>query len=138
VKWHLRSVLIALDDQPDSWDSLAVITAKSVNNEPGLKVRETWSGENITRELPSMYDRQGIPLASFYKGVNAWKLEFKVNSIFETVCEMTQKVSVRWSLVTSLDDLHKETGWHGANTMIMLLKLRKPTNGLNLRKYERT
>jgi hypothetical protein len=38
-KWHPRSVLVALDEGFDTWDFMAVITAKSENTKPATKVR---------------------------------------------------------------------------------------------------
>lgn len=82
-KWHPQSVLAALETGLDTWDRMAVMAAKSENTKPNEKVRETWSADDITRELTSMYDRQGIPLSSYYKGVTARKSDLEVNAIFD-------------------------------------------------------
>jgi hypothetical protein len=110
-RWHPQSVLAALESGTDSWDRMAVMAAKSENTKPFEKVRETWSGDDITRELTSMYDRQGIPLSSYYKGVTARKSDLEVNAIFDRVCDVTDPTNIFTALVIS-DDVK---GWspHG-------------------------
>jgi hypothetical protein len=68
---------------------MTVMAAKCENTKPKSKVRETWSADDITRELTTMYDRQSIPLSSYYKGVTANKSDLEVNAIFDRVCEVT-------------------------------------------------
>jgi hypothetical protein len=53
-RWHPQSVLAALETNMDTWDRMAVMAANSENAKPNEKVRETWSGDDITRELTSM------------------------------------------------------------------------------------
>jgi hypothetical protein len=54
-----------------------------------------------------MYDRQGMPLSSYYKGVTARKSDLEVNAIFDRVCEVTDPKDSKISLVISCDI----TGW---------------------------
>jgi hypothetical protein len=86
---------------------MAVMAAKSKITKPKSKVRETWSADDIIRELTTMYDRQGIPLSSYYKGVTARKSDLEVNAIFDRVCEVTDPKNAKIPLVMSNDI----TGW---------------------------
>lgn len=108
-KWHPQSVLAALESGADTWDRMAVMAAKSENTKPNEKVRETRSGDDtsITRKLTSMYDRQGIPLSSYYKGVTARNPDLEVNAIFDRVCDVTDPTNTLTALVIS-DDVK---GW---------------------------
>jgi hypothetical protein len=64
-----NGIITALENDEANWDRLAVMAAKCENTKPREKVRETWSADDITRKLTTMYGRQGIPLSSYYKGV---------------------------------------------------------------------
>ncbi|PNF41068.1 hypothetical protein B7P43_G06243 [Cryptotermes secundus] len=107
LKWTTTDILKALENNSDSWDRMAVMAAKSENTKPKEKVRETWSADDITRELTTMYDRQGIPLSSYYKGVTARKSDLEINALFNRVCEVTDPENPRIPLVIS-DDI---SGW---------------------------
>jgi hypothetical protein len=107
VNWTTHEVMSALEHGYDSWDRMAVMAAKSENTKPKEKVRETWSADDITRELTTMYDRQGIPLSSYYKGVTARKSDVEVNSLFNRVCEVTDPENPRIAFTLS-DDI---SGW---------------------------
>lgn len=103
TKGSIMEVLKALESGSDSWDRMAVMAAKSENMKPKSKVRETWSADDITRELTTMYDRQGISLSSDYKGVTARKSALEVNAVFGRVCEVTDPKNSRIPLVISND-----------------------------------
>jgi hypothetical protein len=107
TKWSTQDVLKALKDNNANWDRLAVMAAKCENTKPREKVRETWSADDITRELTTMYDRQGIPLSSYYKGVTARKSDLEVNAMFDRICEVTDPKNKKIPVVIS-DDI---TGW---------------------------
>jgi hypothetical protein len=107
VKWSTQEIMDALDKGHDTWDRMAVMAAKSENTKPKEKVRETWSADDITRELTTMYDRQGIPLSSYYKGVTARKSDVEVNALFGRVCEVTDPTNPKIALTLS-DDI---SGW---------------------------
>jgi hypothetical protein len=107
TKWSTASVLNALEQGSDSWDRMAVMAAKSENTKPKAKVRETWSADDITRELTTMYDRQGIPLSTYYKGVTARKSDLEVSALFDRICEVTDPKNPKDPLVISNDI----TGW---------------------------
>jgi hypothetical protein len=108
-------VISALEAGQDTWDRMAVMAAKCENTKPGEKVRETWSADDITRELTTTYDRQGIPLSSYYKGVTARKSDIEVNALFSRICEVTDPANSKIPLVIS-DDI---SGWspHGDRCM---------------------
>jgi hypothetical protein len=99
TKWSTHDILQALDKGSDCWDRMVVMAAKSENTE----VRENWSADDITRELTTMYDRQGIPLSAYYKGVTARKSDLEVNAIFDRVCEVTDPKNSKIPLVISND-----------------------------------
>jgi hypothetical protein len=115
LRWTTADVLKALETNSYNWDRMAVMSAKSENTKPKEKVRETWSADDITRELTTMYDRQGIPLSSYYKGVTARKSDLEINALFNRVCEVTDPDNPRIPLVIS-DDI---SGWspHGDRTL---------------------
>lgn len=106
-KWSPEDVMKKTGSGEDVWDRMAVLAAKSENTKPREKVRETWSADDCTRELTSMYDRQGIPLAQRYKGVTARKSEQEVNSIFDRIREVTLPDNEELCIIVSND----VSGW---------------------------
>ncbi|APG78069.1 RNA-dependent RNA polymerase [Hubei qinvirus-like virus 1] len=89
------------------WDSIALMAAKSENTKPGAKVRETWSGDDVTRELTSCYDRQAIPLGSMYRGMVSRKPPVKVDAMFDRIADLTTKPREYKTIIISND----VSGW---------------------------
>jgi len=67
--WDPENILKHLGTGVDTWTRMAVMAVKCENTKPGPKCRETWSADDITRELTTCYDRAAIPIAAMYKGV---------------------------------------------------------------------
>lgn len=72
-----------LSNGTDTLDRVAEMAAKSENTKPGKKVRETWSSDDITRELTSCYDQTALPLAQLYSGVTSREGSIQVEIIFD-------------------------------------------------------
>jgi hypothetical protein len=83
-------VWVGLLNDTDNWDRVAGMSAKAENTKPAAKVREIWSGDAITRELTSCYDRAAIPFASLFLGVTARKSDSAVQAIFDRLCTLTR------------------------------------------------
>lgn len=85
-----ESIYESLAKGTDNWSRIAEMAAKNENTKPGSKVRETWSADDITRELTSAYDKCGIPLSQLYVGATARKGLDMVEKIFDRIKMLTR------------------------------------------------
>jgi len=68
-------------------DNIVAEAGKSENTKPGKKVRETWSGRDILRDLTSTADRAMRPLAMKYKGVTSTRSSATMDRQFDQMME---------------------------------------------------
>lgn len=106
-KYHPDDIYKALTNGTDRWDRVAEMAAKSENTKPGVKVRETWSADAITRELTTCYDQVAIPLSMLYAGVTATRGAGHVAKIFDEICKFTRADKKGVAIIVSND----VSGW---------------------------
>lgn len=84
-----------------NYDKIADTAIKSENTKYGEKMRETYSGDAITREYMTEADHCAIPIAADYKGATSRKSNLQVLEIFDKMCEYT--VSKALAVIVSTD-----------------------------------
>lgn len=100
-------ILSAIQEGNDKWDRVAELAAKCENTKPGKKVRETWSADDITREVTSCFDRSAIPLSMMYRGVTSRRGNIHVQGIFDDICGKTRPDQEASTVIVSND----VSGW---------------------------
>lgn len=83
------------------------MAAKCANTKPGAKISETWSGDDITRELTSCFNKTGITLSTFYAGVTTRIEPMHVDRIFDDICKLTRPDISGTAIILSND----VSGW---------------------------
>ncbi|APG78075.1 RNA-dependent RNA polymerase [Wuhan insect virus 15] len=89
------------------FDCIAAMAAKNENTKPGLKTRETWSGDAVTREMTTTYDRTGLVLSTLYDGASSRKADYVTQRSFDRICELTDPDGKKVIMINSLD----VSGW---------------------------
>lgn len=121
------------------YDTLAVMAAKSENTKYGRKVRATFSGDDITREMTSKYDRAAVPLASLYPGVTSRKSERITAALHSRICDAIHRPV--WPQATGLYAMMRVGGrmWategHGPYTTITFITPLQPEETSHWKRY---
>jgi len=68
-------------------DNIVVEAGKSKNTKQAKKVRETWNGSDVLRELTSTADRAMRPLAMKYRGVTSTRSSATIDRQFDQMME---------------------------------------------------